>query len=102
MSDEWFFTTEVRIPEEFTELLDISLNHQKLQSVMTFVLDMLKRHENGIKVLVEKQNNFSPEIKSLNASQMETSEKLKALDETIASTSEVMISLIPDMIPLKH
>ena len=93
MSDEWFFTTEVRIPEEFTELLDISLNHQKLQSVMTFVLDMLKRHENGIKVLVEKQNNFNPEIKSLNASQMETSEKLKALDETIASTSEVMKSV---------
>ena len=93
MSDEWFFPTEVRIPEEFTELLDISLNHQKLQSVMAFVFDMLKRHENGIKVLIEKDNAFNPEINRLNASCLEIYEKFKVLDETIASTSEVMKSV---------
>lgn len=90
MIDENIFTTEVRIPEEFSALLDVSITQDKLKNVIGFIFDTLKRHENAVRFVVEKQKK---ELGVLNAFHQEANEKFREIEENYKENCEVLKEL---------
>ena len=101
MYDEQIFSTEVRIPDEVDSFFNVSFKHDKLQGVIKFIIDTLKRHETGIKLLLEKHLKINPEIENLSHSQITIENRSKALDEIITNSNE-MIKDIQQNLVTRH
>ena len=89
MIDENLFTTEIRIPEEFESMLNVSIKHEKLQSVMKFIIEVLQRHEKGLKQQQDKTKHLGPEIKFLGQSIESLNTRLVNQDCKVSETLDL-------------
>lgn len=78
MIDEKLFATEIVIPDEFESMFNVSLNHSKLKDIMRFVMQMLQRHEKGIKLALDKIKPIAPDL-------LEITESLSKIDSDFKS-----------------
>jgi hypothetical protein len=56
------FAEEVKFPDDLESMLTMSVQYEKLQNIMRFVLDLLRRHEQGLRMAFTKQNVIAPEV----------------------------------------
>ena len=86
MSDD-LFSDEIKFPEELESMLSMSFHYDKLQVVMRFILDLLKRHEQGIRLSFSKHNMLTPEIYSLHAFKEFVESKVSTMERNIVKVT---------------
>ncbi|CAG9313535.1 unnamed protein product [Blepharisma stoltei] len=83
MADPFTYSVELNFPEVIEGILSFSLSYDKLQSVLHFIIEALKRHENGLKFLMDKDQamiNFNTTILNLKAKQDDLEAKLNSAE----------------------
>lgn len=93
MIDEHIFSTEVIIPDVFESMLDVSLQHKKLQEVMKFVMNILQRHENGLKAFFTQFKTMPSEMEHIKSAKIELGKELDEIKETTSNHSEKISEL---------
>ena len=87
MSDE-LFSEEVHFPEDLETMLSMSVHYEKLQSIMRFILDLLKRHEQGLRMAFSKQNVIAPEVLTLHSFKENLEVKFLNLERNLNKTNK--------------
>lgn len=87
MSEE-LFSEEIKFPEDLETMLSMSVHYEKLQSIMKFILDLLKRHEQGLRMSFSKQNVIAPEILTLHAFKENLEQKIVSLEKSLQKTNK--------------
>ena len=82
MSDD-LFVDEIKFPDDLDSMLSMSFNYDKLQVVMRFILDLLKRHDQGIRLSFSKHNMVTPEIYSLHAFKESVESKVSTMERNL-------------------
>lgn len=86
MSEE-LFAEEVKFPEDLDSMLSMSIQYEKLQGIMKFMLDLLKRHEQGLRISFSKHNVSTPEIMSLHSFKENVEVRVSQMEKTINKAS---------------
>ncbi|OMJ72460.1 hypothetical protein SteCoe_29089 [Stentor coeruleus] len=84
---EELFTDEIKFPEDLESMLSMSIQYDKLQSIMRFMLDLLKRHEQGLRMAFTKQNVIAPEIITLHSFKESIELRLLSIEKSANKTS---------------
>ncbi|OMJ66665.1 hypothetical protein SteCoe_36424 [Stentor coeruleus] len=100
MIDEHIFTTEVIIPDAFESMLDVSIQHKKLQEVMKFVMNILQRHEDGLKTFFTQFKSVPSEMEHMKSAKAELGKEVDEVKETVSSHDE-MISELKEKVNIK-
>src|SRR5574343_823213 len=87
MSEE-LFSEEIKFPEDLETMLSMSVQYEKLQSIMRFILDLLKRHEQGLRMSFSKQNVIAPEILTLHSFKENLEQKIVSLEKSLQKTNK--------------
>jgi hypothetical protein len=101
MINEHIFTTEVSVPRDLDFMVNVSVNHDKLQEVMKFTIDMLKKHEKYVKELINSHQKANNEFLQVYSSQKALETKVKTLDDCVTSSNESFRS-IEENLKSKH
>ena len=101
MNDDNIFATEIRVPDEFNIMLNVSVNHEKLENVLRFVLNLLKRHEGFFKSMIEKQEKIYPKIDSFEKSQNKFEENLGFLSKNLKDNAGI-VEKIQENLNVRH
>lgn len=84
---EELFKDEIKFPEDLESMLSMSIQYDKLQSIMRFMLDLLKRHEQGLRMAFSKQNIIAPEIITLHSFKENIELRLLSIEKSANKTS---------------
>lgn len=87
MSNE-LFSEEVQFPEDLEAMLSMSVQYEKLQSIMRFILDLLRRHEQGLRMAFTKQNVIAPEVLTLHSFKENLEVKYLNLEKALSKTNK--------------
>ena len=84
---EELFKEEIKFPEDLETMLSMSLQYDKLQNVIRFILDLLKRHEHGLTVAFSKQNTITPEVNSFHSYKEKLDTRVSSLEKAVNKTN---------------
>ena len=82
MSEE-LFAEEVKFPDDLDTMLSMSIQYDKLENIIRFILDLLKRHEQGLRMSFSKQNIIAPEIYSFHSYKEATDSKIATVERNL-------------------
>ncbi|OMJ73341.1 hypothetical protein SteCoe_27999 [Stentor coeruleus] len=84
---EELFKDEIKFPEDLDSMLSMTIQYDKLQSIMRFMVDLLKRHEQGLRMAFNKQNIIAPEIITLHSFKESMELRLLNIEKSANKTS---------------